>query len=253
MRIDLNSDVGESYGEWTVGEDETLIPLVTSVNVACGFHAGDPVVMERSVELAHRAGVAIGAHPGYPDLAGFGRRALDMRPDELEAAVLYQVGALAGICRAAGTALRHVKPHGALYNRAARDPSVAERIVRGVARFANELALIGPPGSQLLAAARATGLRAVAEGFADRAYEADGSLRSRQLPGALLAPAAAASQAVSIVRDGRVLAVDGTLVPLEVDTLCVHGDSPNAAAIARAVRDALEAAGAEIRPFAIDA
>lgn len=250
MRIDLNADVGESLGPWSMGADDELIPLVTSVSIACGFHAGDPVGILRTVELAARLGVAIGAHPGYPDLVGFGRRDLSMTPAELEASVLYQVAALAGLARAAGSELRHVKAHGALYNRAAIDPAVAESVARATARVSRELVLFGPPGSHLLAAGEAAGLPVAAEGFADRAYEPDGTLRSRRLDGALLAgPAAAASQAVSIVRDGIATATDGSCVALAVDSLCIHGDTPGAPAIARAVRSALDGAGIDVRPI----
>ena len=247
-RIDLNADAGESFGSWPMGADAELVPLVTSVNVACGFHAGDPLTIVRTVRLALDHGAAVGAHPGYPDLVGFGRRAMDLAPDELEATVLYQVAALAGIARAEGGRLTHVKAHGALYNRAAVDPAVAAPIARAVARLDGSLRLVGPPGSALLAAGAAAGLACLAEAFADRAYEPDGSLRSRRLPGALhLDPAAAAAQAVDIARDGRVTAFDGSVLPLVADTLCVHGDTPGAATIAAAVRRALAAAGVETR------
>ena len=247
-RIDLNADVGESLGPWPMGADEALIPLVTSVNVACGFHAGDPLTIRRTVRLALDAGIAVGAHPGYPDLVGFGRRDMDLADDELEAAVLYQVAALAGFVRAEGGRLAHVKPHGALYNRAATDPFVAVPIARAVASLDPELRLVGPPGSALLVAGIAAGLVCVAEGFADRAYEADGRLRSRRLPGALLHdPDRAAAQAVGIARDSRVTAFGGTVIPVSAATLCIHGDTPGAAAIAAAVRDALAAAGVEVR------
>lgn len=246
-RIDLNADVGESLGPWAMGADEALVPLVTSVNVACGFHAGDPLSIRRTVALAHAAGVAIGAHPGYPDLVGFGRRDLAMSAAELEAAVLYQVAALAGIVAAEGGRLAHVKPHGALYNRAAGDAAVAEPIARAVACLDASIRLVGPPGSALLAAAAAAGLAGVAEGFADRAYEADGSLRSRRLPGAVHDdPARAAAQALEIARDGHVTTVDGTPIDLAVATLCIHGDTPGAAAVARAIWEALAAAGVEV-------
>ena len=250
MRIDLNADVGESFGAWRMGADEELIPLVSSVNVACGFHAGDPLVIERTVALAARSGAAIGAHPGYPDLAGFGRREFDMAPDELEAAVLYQVAAVAGFVRAAGSELSHVKPHGALYNRAARDALVAGAVARAVRRFSAELVLVGLAGSQLLDAGRAEGLSVAGEAFADRAYESDGSLRSRRLPGAVLAdPDAAAGQALRIVREGRVSSFHGTEVEVRAETLCIHGDTPDAVAYARAVRRCLEEAGVRIAPL----
>jgi UPF0271 protein len=250
VRIDLNADVGESFGAWSLGEDEVLIPLVTSVNVACGLHAGDPVTIDRTVRIAVEHGVAVGAHPGYPDLAGFGRRAMDLPPAEIEASVLYQVGAVAAFADAAGVELRHVKAHGALYNRAARDPAAATAIARAVRRIDRGLVLIGLAGSALLDAGRDAGLPVASEAFADRGYEADGSLRARHHPDALLeAPERAAAQAVGIVRDRAVRAVDGSRVAIEADTLCVHGDAPGAAARAQAVRRALEDAGVEVRPL----
>lgn len=249
MRIDLNADVGESFGPWAMGEDEELVPLVSSVNVAAGFHAGDPGTIERTIALAVRHGAAVGAHPGYPDLAGFGRRDLDLSPAEVEASVLYQVGAVAAFARAAGTELRHVKAHGALYNRAARDPDTARAVAAACRRFSRDVVLVGLAGSELLAAGIEAGLVVAAEAFADRTYEGDGSLRARRHADAVLDdPAAAAAQAVAIARDGTVPACDGTLLRLRADTLCVHGDRPGAAARARAVRDALVAAGVAIRP-----
>ena len=248
-RIDLNSDVGESFGPWPLGDDRRLIPFVTSVNVACGFHAGDPLTIQRTVAIAVAHDVAVGAHPGYPDLQGFGRRELDMAADELEAALVYQIGAVAAFARAAGSELRHVKPHGALYNRAARDRSVADPIARAVRAVSAELVLVGLAGSELLAAGVAAGLSVAAEAFADRAYEPDGSLRSRRLPDAMLpGPTAAAAQAVSIVRDGTVATIDGGSRPIRADTICVHGDTPGAADLARTVREALEAAGIRVAP-----
>jgi UPF0271 protein len=247
MDVDLNSDVGESFGAWTIGDDEALIPLVTSVNVACGFHGGDPLVIERTVALAVQSGAAIGAHPGYPDLVGFGRRDLAMSPEELEAAIVYQVGAVGAFARAAGTELRHVKPHGALYNQAAVNLGVAESIARAIRRVSGELILVGLAGSLMLEAGRAAGLQVAAEAFADRAYEADGTLRSRRFADAVHAtPAAAAAQAVSIGRDGRVTAFDGSTVTVHADTICLHGDTPGAAAYARAIREALTEAGVSI-------
>lgn len=251
MRIDLNADVGESYGAWQMGQDEALIPLVTSVNIACGAHAGDPLVMQRTVALATRNGAQIGAHPGYADRDGFGRRDMSLTTDELEASLLYQLGALAAFVRAGGGQLRHVKPHGALYNRAARDREVADAVCRAVRRFDRSLVLVGLAGSELVAAGRAHRLRVAAEAFADRAYEPDGSLRSRRLPGAVLAdPEAAAEQAVSIVVLGKVVAIDGTSVPIRADTLCIHGDTPGAAGHARLIRSELVAAGVSVAPLA---
>jgi UPF0271 protein len=247
VRIDLNADVGESLGPWPMGDDERLIPLMTSVNVACGAHAGDPLTIERTIRLAIDHGVAVGAHPGYPDLVGFGRRDLDMTGEELQASIVYQVGAVAGIAQSLGAELRHVKPHGALYNRAAHDPAVAESIATAIRRAAPDLVLVGLAGSALLDAGVAAGLQVASEAFADRAYEADGSLRSRRLDGAILAtPAAAARQTLGIVRDGRVTAHDGRSVAVRADTICIHGDTPGAADYAAAVRAALGKAGVTI-------
>ena len=247
MRIDLNADVGESLGPWPMGDDERLIPLVSSVNVACGAHAGDPLTIERTIRLAIDHGVAVGAHPGYPDLIGFGRRDLDMTGEELEASIVYQVGAVAGIAQSLGAELRHVKPHGALYNRAAHDPAVAESIATAIRRAAPDLVLVGLSGSALLEAGVAAGLQVASEAFADRAYEADGSLRSRRLDGAILAtPAAAARQALAIVRHGRVTAHDGRSVAVRADTICVHGDTPSAADYVAAIRASLAQAGVTI-------
>ena len=253
MRIALNSDVGESYGAWTMGHDEALMPLVTSVNICCGAHAGDPLVMARTVALAVEHRLGIGAHPGYPDRDGFGRRELDMTDPELEASLLYQLGALAAFVRAAGTTLSHVKPHGALYNRAAHDERRASAICRAVAAFDSSLTVVGLAGSTMLEVAQAASLATAAEAFADRAYEADGSLRSRRVAGALLAtPAAAAAQAVSIVTRGTVTSHDGAQVPVRADSLCIHGDTPGAPDYALAVRAALEAAGVTVTRLTLD-
>jgi UPF0271 protein len=234
-----------------MGDDEHLIPLVSSVNIACGFHAGDPLTIERTIRLASAAEAAIGAHPGYPDLVGFGRRDLDMAADELEAAVIYQVAAVAGLARASGAELRHVKAHGALYNRAAHDERLADSIARAVRRFSPELILVALAGSRLVDAGRAAGLAVAEEAFPDRAYEPDGSLRSRRLPDAVLMDSATvAARAVEMARDGTVTATDGSVIPLRADTLCLHGDTPGAAEHARAVRNALEAAGVSIEPVA---
>jgi 5-oxoprolinase (ATP-hydrolysing) subunit A len=249
VRVDLNADVGESLGPWPMGEDARLIPLVSSVNVACGFHAGDPLTIQRTVATAVAHGIAIGAHPGYPDLVGFGRRDLDMAADELEASIVYQVGAIAAFARAMGSELRHVKPHGALYNRAARDRSVADVIARALRSVSSELILVGLAGSAMLEAGTEAGLTVAAEAFADRAYEPDGSLRSRRLPGAILSSTeASAAQAVGIARDGVVRAHNGTEIAVRADTICIHGDTPDAVEVAHAVRMALEAAGIEILP-----
>ena len=250
MRIDLNADVGESLGPWPMGDDAALIPLVTSVNIACGFHAGDPRTIERTVALAVAAGAAVGAHPGYPDLIGFGRRDLSMTPEDLEAAVIYQVGAMRAFAHAAGVELRHVKPHGALYHRAATDPQQAAAVARAVRRCSRELVLVGFAGSALLAAGTDAGLRVAAEAFPDRAYAPTGALQPRALPGGLLTDShEIAERAVRMVRDGVVIAVDGSSVRLTADTICLHGDTPGAVGHARAIRAALEAAGIAVRPL----
>ncbi len=253
MRIDLNCDMGESFGRYTLGDDAAMLDVVTSANIACGLHAGDPLVMQATVALAVRKGIAVGAHPGYPDLQGFGRRAMALSPAELEAAVLYQIGALAGFARASGVPLVHVKPHGALYNVAARDQAVAEAIVRAVAAFDPGLIVVTLPNSALLYAARAAGLRVAREGFADRAYREDGSLVPRTEPGAVIHdPAQATARAIRMVMQGEVEAITGKIVPLHIDTLCIHGDTPDAVAIATTLRAALEAEGAVIAPLNVD-
>ena len=246
-RIDLNADLGEGGSG-----DAALLGIVTSANVACGFHAGDPAVMDRTVAAAARAGVALGAHPGYPDLRGFGRRPMSASPEEVETDVLYQVGALLAFARAHGARLVHVKPHGALYNQAALDEELARAVARGTARAGRDLILVGLAGSQAMRrAAEAEGLRFAAEAFADRAYNDDGTLRSRGLPGAVITdPETAARQAVAIARDGRVRSAEGAEVRLRADTLCVHGDTPGAVANARAVGQALRAAGIALKPLA---
>ncbi len=246
--VDLNCDMGESFGAWRMGADADVMPHVTSANIACGFHAGDPAVMRRTVRLAREHGVAVGAHPGFPDLPGFGRRDLHVSPREAEDLVLYQLGALAAMAAAEGVAIAHVKPHGALYNMAARDPVLAGAIAKAVAAFDRRLVLFGLAGSVMLAAGREAGLNVAAEGFADRGYEPDGSLAPRSRPGAVITdPAAVVARAVRMVRDGVVTATDGRDVALEVQTLCVHGDTPGAAALARELRSGFEAAGIAVR------
>jgi len=244
--IDLNCDVGESFGAWRLGDDAALFDFVTSANVACGYHAGDPATIEATIAAAAKRGVAIGAHPSYPDLAGFGRRSMQMSPRDVEAMVLYQIGAIEAIARANGAALRHVKPHGALYNDASRNRAIADAIASAVRRFGS-LRLVGLAGSALIQAARAAGVPAVREGFCDRAYEPDGSLRPRTLPDAVLtSPDDAARQAVAIAVRHRAQAHDGSAVDVSADTLCIHGDTPAAASIARAVREALHRAGVRV-------
>lgn len=243
--IDLSSDLGEG-----AGHDAEIMPLITSANIACGGHAGDEATMRWTVELALRHGVAVGAHPGYPDKANFGRLPLAMAAQVLSEEVAAQVRALTNVAGAAGTFVRHVKAHGALYNQAERDAGIASAIATGIyddARGAS-FVVFAPPGSAMLERALAMDLRVAREGFVDRAYEADGTLRSRRLPGSLHTdPLVAAAQAVSFVRDGGVRAFDGSFLPLEVDTLCLHGDTPGAPAIAAAVREALAREGITVR------
>lgn len=234
MRIDMNSDMGESFGRWTLGDDEALLDVVSSANVACGFHAGDPSVMLRTLSYAASRGVMVGAHVAYRDLAGFGRRYVDESPDELKADVMYQIAALEGMARSVGAQVRYVKPHGALYNRIVRDESQAAAVVGRLAAQA--------------------GLRVFHEAFADRAYNVDGTLVSRRLPDAVIAdPAEVAARVLRMVCEHEVVAIDGTVVPLNADSVCVHGDSPSAVAMARAVRARLESEGVAIRAFAGDA
>lgn len=247
MRIDLNSDLGESFGAWTLGDDEALMQAISSANVACGYHAGDPTVMRRTVALARRHGVAVGAHPGFPDLAGFGRRELRCSPREIEDFVLYQVGALAAIAATEGLRLQHVKAHGALYNMACADEGMASAIARATAAVDPSLILFGLPGSALLDAGRRSGLRVAAEVFADRAYLSSGALVPRSRSGSVIHDhQEVASRAVRMVRERTVVAIDGTVVTLDADTICLHGDTPGAATLARTIRAALEEAGVAI-------
>ncbi len=248
MRIDLNSDVGESYGIYKLGDDEGLMSYITSANIACGFHGGDPQVMYRTVQLAKAHGVGIGAHPGYPDLSGFGRRVVKMTESEIESMVLYQIGALAAFTCAQGATLRHVKPHGALYNHAAKDLPTARAIARAVTRFDSNLILVGLANSFLIDAAREYGIAFAREGFIDRAYASDGTLVPRTEAGSVLpSPARAVQVAMQLVREGTVRTVDGKFLALELDTFCIHGDTPGAAQIAAAVFEALRVEGVELK------
>jgi UPF0271 protein len=251
VTIDLNCDMGESFGAYTNGADAVVMGSISSANIACGFHGGDPGVMRRTVRLAREAGVAVGAHPGFPDLAGFGRRELKASPQEIEDMVVYQVGALAAIAQSEGMRLQHVKAHGALYNMAARDRSLADAIARAVASFDPSLFLFGLPGSELIRAGAACGLRVVSEGFADRAYEPDGSLASRSHTGAVIHDShAVVRRAVRMAIEGKVTANDGSDVDLQVETICAHGDTPGAQELTRAIRDGLARAGIEVAPLA---
>jgi UPF0271 protein len=247
--IDLNSDMGEGFGVYRLGDDEALFPWITSVNVACGFHAGDPRVMAATVARASRAGVAVGAHPGLPDLVGFGRRDLAVTPEEARTDVLYQLGALAAFCRASGVRLSHVKPHGQLYNLALRDARLAAAVVEAVRAFDPHLAVVAL-GGELLNAARKAGLRVAVEAFADRAYRPDGTLLPRSQPGSVITDVEqVVARAVRMAVEGTVEAVDGTELRVRPHTLCVHGDTPGAAALAQRLRQGLEAAGVTVRPL----
>ncbi|MCF6509275.1 LamB/YcsF family protein [Blastococcus sp. MG754426] len=249
-RIDLNADLGEGFGVWRLGDDDALLEVVSSANVACGFHAGDPLTMRRVCAAAVTAGVAIGAQVSYRDLAGFGRRFVDVAPDELAADVLYQLAALDGVARAAGGRVSYVKPHGALYNAVVHHAAQARAVVEAVAAYDAGLPLLGLPGSLLLSTAEDAGLPTVAEGFADRGYAPDGTLVPRGAAGALVHdPAVVAERAVRMAADGAVVAVDGSVVRVEVASVCVHGDTPGAVRLARTVRAALEVAGLRVGPF----
>jgi UPF0271 protein len=249
--IDLNSDLGEGFGAWTMGDDAAMLDVVSSANIACGFHAGDPTIMLATARAAAERGVAIGAHVAYRDLAGFGRRPVHVTADELHADVVHQLGAMAATARVAGTAVTYVKPHGALYNTACADRVQAEAVVRAIADVDGSLAVLALPGSELLLAAERYGLRAVAESFADRAYEPDGSLVSRRKPGSVLHdPDEVAARVLRMVTEGVATAVDGSELRVRADSVCVHGDSPGAVAMARAIRATLTEHGVTIAPFA---
>ncbi len=251
MRIDLNADLGESFGPWVLGDDEAMLAVVTSANVACGFHAGDPTTLRRTVALAADHGVSIGAQVSYRDLVGFGRRFLDVAPADLTADVLYQLGALDGLCRAAGTRVRYLKPHGALYNAVVHHETQAAAVVGAVLAYDPTLPVLGLPGSAFLRLAAHAGLTTVTEFFADRGYRGDGTLVPRTEPGALLHdPAMIAQRTVRMVAEGSIDAVDASPVAVTARSICVHGDTPGAVAVARTVRDALEAAGVSLEAFA---
>ena len=250
MRIDINSDTGESFGAYTIGRDAGLFRSITSANVAAGFHAGDPSVLRATIRLAKANGVAVGAHPGFPDLVGFGRRELNVTPQEAEDFVLYQIAAVAGVAAADGVRLQHVKPHGALFNMAVRNKELAAAIAGAVAAFDKTLILFGLPGSEILNAGRTAGLRVAAEVFADRAYEPDGSLASRRKPNSVIHdPDAVVARAVRMVKERTVVAIDGSVVPLEADTICVHGDTPGSDDLAAKIRAGFESAGVAVRPI----
>lgn len=251
VSIDINSDVGEGFGAWPGAPDAELFAVISSANVACGFHAGDPRTMERTVRAAKAAGVAVGAHPGFPDLVGFGRRTMRASAEEIHTDLLYQVGALAAFCQAHDVPLHHVKPHGALYNMAAVDRAMADAIVAAIHAYEPALPLYALPESQLEAAARAAGLYVAREAFVDRAYMADGTLAPRSLPGSVLTdPEAVVARVIRMVRGEPIPTLDGGSIRIQAETFCIHSDTPTAVPIAQALRDGLEAAGIAVRPLA---
>jgi UPF0271 protein len=251
--VDLNADVGESFGRWQLGDDDAMLTLVTSANVACGFHAGDPATLRRTCAAAAARGVVVGAQVSYRDLAGFGRRFVDVSAEDLAADVLYQLGAVAAMCQAAGTGVRYLKPHGALHAAVVEHEAQARAVVEAVAAYDPALAVLGLPGSALLAAADRAGLRAVGEAFADRDYTSRGALVPRSKPGAVLSdPDEVAERVARLVMDGVVVAEDGSSVRVDAESVCVHGDSPGAVAMARAVRERLAEAGRTPAPFVGD-
>ncbi|WP_246036434.1 LamB/YcsF family protein [Sinomonas susongensis] len=248
--IDLNSDVGESFSNWTFGDDAAIFTSVSSANVACGFHAGDPHHIRRTCEAAAEAGVTVGAHPGYRDLAGFGRRFIDMDPRQLTDEVVYQIGALQGLARAAGTDVRYVKPHGALYNTIVHHTKQAEAVARAIHEVDPSLPILVLPNSEIQRAAEEIGLRPVVEAFADRAYNPDGTLVSRREPGSVLHDLDEIVEHVLRILDGKVRAIDGSIVPIAAESICVHGDTAGAVAMAARIRAAITDAGVQIRSFA---
>ncbi len=250
LRVDLNSDLGESFGRYTLGMDDQILPVISSANVACSFHASDPVVMEKTVKLAKASGVAVGAHPGYPDLMGFGRRSMVISPDEARAYILYQLGALYAFLKPLGMEMQHVKPHGAFYNMAAKDYELSRAICQAVKDFDPHLILLGLSGSQHIRAAEDVGLRAVSEVFADRAYEEDGTLVNRKKPGAMITDEdEAIRRVVRMVKEGKVTAITGRDIPIRAESICVHGDGEKALLFSKRIRAAMEAEGVAVLPM----
>jgi UPF0271 protein len=250
--IDLNSDVGESFGSYKLGLDEEVIPLISSANIACGYHAGDPAVMRQTVALARTHGVGLGAHPGLPDLVGFGRRNMDVTLEEVKDFVAYQIGALQAFAGLQGARLQHVKPHGALYNMAVKNPAIWDAVAEVMARLDERLILFvlaGPDRRELESIGRRRGIRMAFEFFADRAYNTDGSLVSRKQPGAVIHDnEAAAAKVLKLVKEGKVEAIDGSEIELKAETICVHGDNPRAVALVKKIRETLKAAGVAVKP-----
>ncbi len=253
IKIDLNSDMGESFGVYKLGMDEAVIQHITSANIACGWHAGDPLVMDRTVKMAVEFGVGVGAHPGYPDLLGFGRRNMDCTLEEVQKYLIYQIGALQAFCKINGTKLQHVKPHGALYLMAVENEEIARAVAEAIVSVNPELlyvALAGAKGEFMSRIGQEVGLKVVYEAFADRAYTPDGTLVSRRQPGAVIKdPEEVSERALRMAKDGIVIAVDGTSIPLEAQTLCVHGDTPSAVDLVKKIRETLESDGVLVTPM----
>ena len=248
--VDLNSDLGESFGAYQMGCDDLVIPMITSANVACGWHAGDPLVMAKTIALCQEARVAVGAHPGFPDLMGFGRRTMAVSPAEAKAYITYQLGALDAFCKSAGLKLQHVKPHGAMYNQAGKDYDLALAICEAIKAYNDELIVMALSGGALIRAAEDVGLRAASEVFADRAYEEDGSLVNRRKPGAMITDEEEAiARVVRMIKEQKVTAITGRDIPLKADSVCVHGDGPKALAFVTRIRETLTEEGIQIRPL----
>lgn len=249
-KVDLNSDLGESFGRYTIGSDDRIIPLITSANIACGFHASDPVVMMKTVNMVKEAGTGAGAHPGYPDLMGFGRRNMNVSHEEAKAYTLYQISALGGMCKAAGVKLSHVKPHGAMYNMAGKDYELSKAICEAIKEYDPSLIVMGLAGSQMVKAARDMGLKTAEEVFADRAYEEDGSLVARSKPGAMIEDEdEAIARVVRMIKEGKVQAITGKDIDIKADSVCVHGDGEKALLFVEKIRKALTDEGIEICPL----
>lgn len=245
--VDMNSDLGESFGNYKLGMDDKILEIVTSANIACGFHAGDPSVMQKTVALAVKNGAALGAHPGYPDLVGFGRRKMDIAPSDVYNMVVYQVGALAAFAKAAGTRLQHVKPHGAMYNMAAKDAKLAEAIAQAVYDVDKDLILYAQGGTESIKAAEKIGLRTASEVFADRSYQDDGTLTPRSQPGAMITDEEKSiAQVLSMVLEGKVTALSGKVIPVKADSICLHGDGPKALVFANKIRSVLLENGVKV-------
>lgn len=249
-RVDLNSDLGESFGRYTLGSDDKIIPLITSANVACGYHASDPVVMEKTIASVKKAGIHAGAHPGFPDLMGFGRRNMNVTPAEAKAYTLYQLGALYGFCQSQGISMQHVKPHGAMYNMAAKDYTLSRAICEAIYEFDKNLIVLALSGGELARAAKDMGMRTAQEVFADRAYEEDGTLVDRRKEGAMITDEKTAiSRVVRMVKEKKVMAITGKDIPIEADSICVHGDGAKALAFVEQIRRTLSEEGIEICPI----